>query len=414
MPIASLLLAGCAWLGHAYFLTIITNCLYGHPIPHRYLRKGRKLLAGFVFLLPWAWVVYPARSVEAVLIDFHERGAYAFLAPYLLLCLVMSLLVLPTVTLLRAVQRQPRAVLRETSRTLDFAQIAQQDLSGSGKHAWLCSLPGNRPFCVEFTEATWQIPGLAPAHHGLTILHLSDLHLSGTPDRLMYQHLMEQCMAHGVPDLIAITGDLVDSPEHHRWLIPVLGRLRSRYGIYAILGNHDTWWDTQRIIRRLNRVGISYLGNRWEVVEVHGQPLVLIGHEGPWIRPAPDLSECPARPGTLRVLLSHTPDNIGWAVNNGVAVMLSGHNHGGQIRLPIIGSMFVPSRYSRRFDAGTFQVGPTLLHVNRGIAGREPLRYFCDPQVTWVTLVRARTPDQRRITISRPTASAGTLSVRLG
>lgn len=414
MQIASLVVLSLAWLGHAYLLTIITNCLYGHPIPHRYLRKGRKILALCVFGLPWLWLIEPAQPVEAVIAAFLNEGHHPFLVPYLLLCLSLTLLVLPTVTLVRQLQPTPRAVRSESTRTLDLAKLTQQDLAGTGRHAWLCRLPGNEPFCVDFTETVWQIPGLAPAHHGMTILHLSDTHLSGTPDLLMYKHLMQQCMAHGLPDLIVITGDLVDSPTHHRWLIPTFGRLNSRFGTYAILGNHDTWWDTRRIIRRLDRIGIQYLGNRWQSVEVRGQPLVLIGHEGPWIGPAPDLSDCPPSEEMIRVLLSHTPDNIAWAVNHQVAVMFSGHNHGGQIRLPVIGSMFVPSRYSRRFDCGTFQVGPTLLHVNRGIAGREPLRYFCRPQVTWVTLVRQPLTDQRRMTISKPTASGGTLSVRLG
>jgi len=69
--------------------------------------------------------------------------------------------------------------------------------------------------------------------------------------------------------------------------------------------------------------------------------------------------------------------------------MLSGHNHGGQIRVPILGSLFVPSRYSRRYDMGNFHEPPTVLHVNRGLSGKEAIRFRCRPQVTRLIL---RTP----------------------
>jgi predicted MPP superfamily phosphohydrolase len=126
------------------------------------------------------------------------------------------------------------------------------------------------------------------------------------------------------------------------------------------------------------------LSNTWAQVEVRGQPLVVIGHEGPWFKGAPDLAGCPA--GPFRLCLSHTPDNIAWARRWGVDLMLSGHVHGGQIRLPGIGSVLVPSRYGRRYECGTFNEPPTVLHVSRGLSGEHPLRYFCRPEVTRLVL----------------------------
>jgi predicted MPP superfamily phosphohydrolase len=66
--------------------------------------------------------------------------------------------------------------------------------------------------------------------------------------------------------------------------------------------------------------------------------------------------------------------------------MLAGHVHGGQIRVPVLGPLFVPSRYSRRYDCGAFYREPTLMYVSRGLAGREPLRYNCRPEVTRIIL----------------------------
>ena len=111
-----------------------------------------------------------------------------------------------------------------------------------------------------------------------------------------------------------------------------------------------------------------------------------MGHEGPWFAPPPDLSAAP--PGLFRLCLSHTPDNFYWGIANRVGLMLCGHVHGGAIRVPIIGSIFVPSVYGRRFDTGVFEKGGTVMAVNRGLSGREPIRFRCNPQVLRVTLVR--------------------------
>jgi predicted MPP superfamily phosphohydrolase len=166
--------------------------------------------------------------------------------------------------------------------------------------------------------------------------------------------------------------------------VPLLGRLRWRIAAFAILGNHDFWHDPDLVRKRLRRIGMRVVSNAWETLEVRGEQLVVMGHEGPWFRPAPDLSACPA--GAFRLCLSHTPDNIRWAQRQHVDLMLSGHVHGGQIRLPLLGSIFVPSLYGRRFDCGVFDESPTLLYVNRGLGGQHPLRFNCRPEVARIVL----------------------------
>ena len=98
----------------------------------------------------------------------------------------------------------------------------------------------------------------------------------------------------------------------------------------------------------------------------------------------PDLSCVSAE--SFRILLSHTPDNIMWARQQGIDVMLSGHTHGGQIRLPILGPVYSPSRFGCRYSGGVFWLNPTLLHVSRGLSGREPIRYNCPPELTKLIL----------------------------
>ena len=131
---------------------------------------------------------------------------------------------------------------------------------------------------------------------------------------------------------------------------------------------------------------MNVLANTWQQIDVRGQPLQVIGHEGPWFTPVPDLAGCPEN--NFRLLVSHTPDNIRWARRHHVDLMLAGHVHGGQIRLPLIGSLFVPSRYSRKYDCGTFFSNPTVMYVSRGLAGQHPLRFNCRPEVTRIILRR--------------------------
>jgi predicted MPP superfamily phosphohydrolase len=378
-----LFLAAC--VGHGAILTFTINWLFGQPIYHKLLNRLRKLAGVLLIAGPAAYLWYdPRLDLEARLTTFPAGTGETLLLGYLSACWVAGLVVAPAATLLRLVRRPPASLEREESEVLDVAAQLGAPPVGTGKKGWMATLPGNGVFEVEFTTLTVHRPTRPAAWRGLTVLQLSDLHLCDTLDRSFYAAVVERCLADGVPDVVAVTGDLVDSPDHHRWLVPLLGRLRWREAAFAILGNHDSWYDPGKVRRRLSRIGMTVLGNDWRSVSVRGEPLTVIGHEGPWFRPAPDLTDCPAE--GFRLLLSHTPDNIPWARRHRVDLMLSGHNHGGQIRLPVIGSLFVPSAYSRRYDCGTFEEGPTLLHVNRGLAGKDPLRYNCRPQVTRIVL----------------------------
>jgi predicted MPP superfamily phosphohydrolase len=313
-------------------------------------------------------------SAEAA---WHAVGAYV------LVCWIAAFAIFPAVTVHRWLRR-PTAALVETRReTFDVAQALGYPPIGRGSHHSLAHVPGNELFRVDLYEHVLRLPRLPAALDGLTILHLSDLHLKGTPDRNFFRAVMDRCAA-WKPDLVAITGDIADSVHHQKWIIPVLGRLSWKVAGLAILGNHDYWYDPPFIRRRLDRLGFHYLGNGWRQLTVRGEPFIVIGQEYPWTRPGPDLSGCPD--GPFRLLLSHTPDNVRWARRARVDLMLAGHVHGGQLRLPGIGSILVPSIYGRKYDEGFFDESPTLLYVSRGLAGEQPLRLFCRPEVALLTL----------------------------
>jgi predicted MPP superfamily phosphohydrolase len=377
-----LLLTG-ACLGHLALMIVSHNWWYGLPLP-RHSGKLVHLVHGLLILaFPIALIGAFGWDLAGLPYVSSEFAWPQLLTLYVAFCAALGLVALPLNTILRHMRRDP--TLEKQSRVLDVAKHLGYPPVGTGKHRVLARLPGNEVFQVELVERTLALPRLPAAWDGLTILHLSDIHLKGTPDRDYFRFVMDRC-ADWQPDLVAVTGDVADSMQHMRWIVPVLGRLRWRVAAFAILGNHDFWYDPSFIRRRLRRLGMDVLANTWRQIDVRGEPLVVIGHEGPWLKPRPDLSDCPREP--FRLCLSHTPDNIRWARREGVDLMLSGHVHGGQVRFPLFGSVLVPSCYGRHYDCGVFEESPTLLHVSRGLSGDFPLRYLCRPEVTKLTLRR--------------------------
>ena len=384
MPALILFLAACA--GHAALLVFQLNWWYGHALPEKLLGAIRHfsillIIAGPVAL--WWWFGIDLTDLPAL--ASHSLSGL-LLAGYIALCWIAGVLVVPWVTIGRLLKR-PAALVDNHTRVIDVAAHLGYKPIGRGRHRIYAHFPANNIFRVDFAEKTIRLPQLPAAWDGLSILHLSDLHLHGTPDRAFFAHVMEES-ARWEPDLVTLTGDVVDSPHHHRWILPLLGKLRWRIGAFAVVGNHDYWHDPRLVRRRLRRLGIHVLGNTWTQLDVRGEPMVLVGNESPWFKPPPELTACPA--GVFKLCLSHTPDNIAWAKSRGIDLMLAGHNHGGQIRFPILGSVLVPSLYGRRYDCGLYEEKPTLLHVSRGLSGQHPLRYNCRPEVTKVVL---RTPE---------------------
>jgi predicted MPP superfamily phosphohydrolase len=379
--LAVLLLVGAS-AGNAALLAAGLNWMYAQLYP-RWLLKICRVSCGLLILaMPVAlWWLYGFALPAGW--DLNDTTPRNVAAAYVLVCWVLGLGVFPLITLRRLTRRRPGPLLSNHTQTVDIARRLGYKPVGKGKYRWMARLPLNEVFRVDFAEKTFCLPRLPAAWDGLSILHLSDLHFCGTPDRVFYQQIVELCREQE-PDILAVTGDIVDSHRHHRWVLPVLGRLRWKIAAFAILGNHDSWHEPDLVRRRLRRAGMRVLGNSWEEIAVHGQRLAVIGNETPWFAPGPDLSNCPT--DIFRLCLSHTPDTMPWARQNSIDLMLAGHNHGGQVRFPVIGSVFVPSKYSRRYDCGVFHEPPTLLHVSRGLGGKEPLRWNCKPEVVRIVL----------------------------
>ena len=214
----------------------------------------------------------------------------------------------------------------------------------------------------------------------LTILHLTDLHFHGTPDRHFYRAVLDICCAQPTPDLVVLTGDYVDQPRHSGPIVPLLGRLRWQVAGLAILGNHDYWYDPINIRRRLTRCGYLVLGNGWQQLKVRGEPLIVVGQEGPGI----DRFQIVGVPCGAISLVSESYAGL-FSVETTARNGLNDRGprpRGLRFACQFSGSLFVPSRYSRHYDAGTFKAGNSVMYVSRGLAGREPLRWNCLPEVS--------------------------------
>ncbi len=323
------------------------------------------------------------------------------LRAYPLACLAIATVGLPFVTLIRAFRRPPGGIatrIEDLDLGVDpgFGRVV-----GDGKHRWLLSLPGNRSLRVRKVECELILPGLPPALDGFHVVQVTDLHFSNCFRRAFFEAVAEEAAGWDA-DLVAFTGDLLDDPSTMDWVGPVMSRLRGRLGQFAILGNHDHRLRPGRARRALRRAGFDDLEGRWIRLGSDGATIALGGTSEPW---GPRLDYAAMPDADFRILLSHSPDQFPRAASRGVDLVLAGHNHGGQIRLPVFGPILMPSRYSRHFDRGFFRAGDSLLYVSQGVAGKHPIRYGCSPEITRFTLraavAAARAPHRRHESDSR-------------
>jgi uncharacterized protein len=268
------------------------------------------------------------------------------------------------------------------------------------------------PLSVERLTVT--IAGLPSSLEGTKLIQLSDFHYDGL-------RLSEELLDRAIevsnqenPDLILLTGDYItDTPKPIDKLALRLQALKSRAGICACLGNHDIHWPNskKRVTEALSGVGIKVLWNA--IATPLGEELPIVGLADYWSRefsPASVLDELD--PQTPRIVLSHNPDTAEILQKWRVDLQLSGHTHGGQIKIPGIGAAPILIQQLRQhlpkslhstipflktcsrvvkhwqWAQGWHQVGRNQLYVNRGLGTYAPGRFLCPPELTVITLSR--------------------------
>jgi uncharacterized protein len=269
---------------------------------------------------------------------------------------------------------------------------------------------------------TVEIAGLPDRLSGTKLVQLTDLHYDGLR---LSQEMLQEAIAvsnHAQPDLVLLTGDYVtDSTAYIDELGRSLQSLRSQFGTYAVLGNHDHYRPgfQERVTASLTQAGIQVLWN--QIAYPLGADFPLVGLADFWSRefdPAPVFAQIP--PGVPRLVMSHNPDSAKPLRSWRVDLQLSGHTHGGQIVLPGLGPvaglleygrMHIPRSIRRHipylrgncyrvvrhweWSEGLHSVGSNQLYVNRGLGTYFPGRLFCPPEVTILTLIAKPAPKTR-------------------
>lgn len=235
------------------------------------------------------------------------------------------------------------------------------------------------------------IKDLPGPFEGFRICQLTDLHHGKYTGIDFIRESLDKVRAL-MPDLIALTGDYIDRyPFYLEAVIRELGGLEAEYGVYAVLGNHDHVTGGKAVARMLNRFDIPVIDNGRRFIEKDGAAFCLAG-VGDLMEDRQDLEGAlkGVPPEMPRVLLSHHPDFAEEIPGNKrVDLVLSGHTHGGQVRL----FSFVPytsSRYGQKYAGGLVRLKGTQVYVSAGLGvSLVPLRFNCPPEITVIELSRA-------------------------
>jgi predicted MPP superfamily phosphohydrolase len=253
----------------------------------------------------------------------------------------------------------------------------------------------------------------------LSIVHISDLHVRRGDLRLL--RTQKSALAGIAPDLLCVTGDVCEKVRDIPLLVDLLNVARPRLGTFVVLGNHEHNAPAPEPIRAAHRrlilrlvglildafaprvssdgeheahamadalraAGISVLHNTGVRVRKNGRSVWVAGCDSAWAGHADmDAAMRGRQPGEACLALIHEPDLAFEALGHGADLILAGHTHGGQIRLPLIGAPYDLRMDPRIAIASGFQrLGAGLLHITAGLGHTIPLRFGCPPEVVWL------------------------------
>src|SRR5262249_49690152 len=238
------------------------------------------------------------------------------------------------------------------------------------------------PFMTAIERQEIYLRRLPKALSGLRLVHLSDFHYGPLVDPRHLERAIE--IANDLnPDLIALTGDYISQERSYAAPCAALvGELSARYGVFAVLGNHDHWTDAQLITDLFRSEGVRVLLNEGLRVDINSQSFWLAGVDDTMVG-LEDLSLALAgsRDGEMKLLLAHNPVILRRAWRADVDLVLSGHTHGGQVTLRPEKNR--SGRPRRRLLRGLARRGNTQIYVTRGLGTVVlPIRYGCPPEIS--------------------------------
>ncbi|HEX8910962.1 MAG TPA: metallophosphoesterase [Humisphaera sp.] len=263
------------------------------------------------------------------------------------------------------------------------------------------------PADVEVTRRSFPVRDLPEPLRGLRVVQLTDIHHGPWTSLAQVRDIVDRTNALR-PDLVLLTGDYVhDSPEFITPVVTELAKLRASIGVVGTLGNHDWWEDGVATMRAFHAVGIPLVDNNRLFVTGDRTLTKEVGHSDRrhalCVAGAGDLWEGePNYQSALydlprempRILMAHNPDTAEHArllkYNPRIDLMLSGHTHGGQVSLPLVGPPVTLSRYGRKYASGLVQGPICPVYVSRGLGTTvAPVRFGVRPEIAVIELVGA-------------------------
>ena len=256
--------------------------------------------------------------------------------------------------------------------------------------------------------AHYEVPVLPEGTEPLTLLHLSDLHfVAGDPRKARFLATLPR------PDLTVVTGDLLGEPEGVEPVVEALRPVRGRIASYVVLGSNDyyaprwlnyaayfRWRRKHRtatrsrpgdLIAQLEADGWVHLRNRRTELRAGGVPFEILGMDDPHIE-RHDLRAAPrSDPDAVGLAIVHAPDPAPELAALGYDLIVSGHTHGGQVRMPFVGALVSNCTIPNRLAMGMARMGGTYLHVSPGLGSSKyaPFRFLCRPEATILELTPA-------------------------
>ena len=251
---------------------------------------------------------------------------------------------------------------------------------------------------ISITEVKITSSKIPSSFKGYKILQISDLHNKKFGDN---QDVLIQKVKSINPDIIAITGDLIDSKSYDAEMsMQVIRELVKEYPVYFVTGNHEKWSGKYNSLeKKLKKQHVTVLRNEHVIIQKGGHEINLLGiddpefntgdiDEGSIVKDAIVKAKIETQPDRYNVLLSHRPEFLEEYAEEKVDLVLSGHAHGGQVRLPFIGGLVAPNQgILPKYTAGLYEQQNTSMIVSRGLGNSIiPQRVFNRPEIVVVQL----------------------------
>ena len=227
-----------------------------------------------------------------------------------------------------------------------------------------------------------------PKSKEIRLIQLSDLHLRTSRG---YFERVAQVVSRLSPDAIVLTGDYLEQSRNLEGVLKFLRLLHAPAGIFAVQGNWEYWarLEGENLRRQFTRANVTLLINRRRDIQIRGVALSILGLDYPSSADQVSGLVHASSPDRFNIMLSHVPAFDHQRLDGRIDLILAGHTHGGQIRLPWLPPLYLP-RFSGAFVAGFYKVGrnSTPLYVNRGLGTSAlPVRCLCPPEITLFRLM---------------------------